>query len=214
MSRGTSGGGSVAAGKQATLRRLAVKLKATADKIEPTITGPLKETVEGLGGQMAGLDFRLKSQSSIESKIRRDAEEAGCDLETASKGVTDLVRYTAVFEPETFTKDVAATQSMLMEQGWAQYDHKWRNYFSPGNAYQGYNTVMVNKDGVRFELQYHTRESLEIKERAHLLYNEARELPASSPHRAALNQQMAGLWDTFHRPENWESLPGTVIKTG
>jgi len=209
-----AGGAGAGASGSATIKRLATKLGAGAAAVEPSLTKPLVATVTGLGGEMEGLDFRLKSQASIESKIRRDAEEAGVSAEVAAKGVTDLVRYTAIFEPRTFTRDVETTQAALEEQGWRPYDHKYRNYFSPGNAYQGYNTVMVNKAGLRFELQFHTRDSFEIKERGHLLYEEARELPAGSPRREQLNAEMAGLWDSFNRPTDWESLPGTVMKTG
>ena len=201
-----------AAGSKAEIARLARDLRAGAVKVEPEVTKTLVETVTGLGGEMAGLQHRLKSHSSIESKINRDmSEQVGVAPADVAAGINDLIRYTALIKPETFLESVKKIQADLEAKGWMPFDHKYKNFFFPGNSYQGYNTVMVNPDGVRMELQYHTPETITIKERAHDLYVKARELPSGDELREKLNDQMASLWDNYIRPKDWEKLPGRLV---
>ena len=203
--------GTKAADTKAEIARLAKSLHSEAVKQEPELTMTLVNVVEDLGGEMAGLTHRLKKQTSIEGKISRDVRDGGVSPADAAAGLNDTIRYTAVFDPDSFTEDVLEVQSKLEERGWNRYDHKWKNFFSPGNSYQGYNTVMVNSDGLRFELQYHTRETLTIKERAHDIYVTSRELPQHSPQRATLDAEMVSLWTVYDRPDDWEDLPGNII---
>lgn len=49
------------------------------------------------------------------------------------------------------------------------------NTFSiPNTTYKGINTLVKNSDGYIFELQFHTYQSLKIKEENHKLYEKAR----------------------------------------
>ena len=212
--KGSRGGSAPGMGGGKALdARLTKSLYGKAQAAEKQLTPAIQGAVEGVGGSMYGLDFRLKRPESIQGKLYRDAEESGTDIRTAAKNMTDTVRYTAIFDANNFVEGVNDVQTRLEQDGWQQYDTKYRNYWTPGNPYQGYNTVMINpKTGMRFELQYHTPKSIQAKEKAHKLYEEARELPAGDPKRLQLERQMVGLWDSVDRPANWENLPGLIIK--
>ena len=160
---------------------------------------------------MNGLDFRLKTEESLARKIKLESESREISPQEAESQITDALRYTMLFPPDTFVDSAMATQAKMAELGYEQFDTKWSNYFQPGGAYQGYNTVMINKStGQKFELQYHTRESVVIKEQAHIMYNEFRELPSTSPRAQELWHGMADLWSNYERPANWERLPGVI----
>lgn len=195
----------------ADLQRMAQELYSKAAAVEPGITTFLREQVEGAGGEMHGLEYRLKGLDSIVSKIRREAAETGLPYAEAAQGITDLVRYTAVLSPDLLVERATQIQRELASQGWEQYDTKWRNYYAPGNTYNGYNCVFWNpRNGLAFELQFHTGESLEIKEQVHLIYQQAREM-GPGPERDALIERMRGMWIGYQRPAGWNSLAGVLI---
>jgi len=207
---GVGGGGGSAASEPKTHRELAAEAAAKAAAVEPEITEIVTGVVEEGGGRMEGLDFRLKTQESIESKIKREMAEEGLSAEEATGSLTDLVRYTAVFESEDLAENAIKLQNDLADAGWTQYDQKFRNYFvppPPDKPYRGYNTVYTNAAGQTFELQFHTPQSLAVKEQVHKLYERAREL-SKGPERTALYRQMNDMWANFQSPPGWDNLPG------
>jgi hypothetical protein len=183
-----------------------------AQKIEPAITKIIKAKAEELGGELVGLENRLKSEESMARKIKNDAEKEGVSYEERAATITDAVRYTVIYDPDEFVEKAKATQAALEAEGWQQYDHKYRNYFKPGNAYQGYNTVMEHKEtGMLFELQYHTPETILIKARNHKIYEEFRNLKENDPKAVSLWNQMIENWKQYQRPKDWQALPGVVL---
>lgn len=206
------GGAGAAPAGDAEYEKLATDKVARAKEIEPGITKTVVGAVEENGGEMYGLDKNIKRADPMERKIKSETAEADGNLTHAevAEGITDSVRYTAVFDDDTLVGGAKATQKALADDGWEEYDDKWRNYYGPGDAYDGYNTVYQHKTtGDRFELQLHTKKSLEIKNEVHDLYKKARVLP-KGPERTALDQQMTKLWEApdYQRPAGWESLEG------
>jgi len=206
------GGGSASGGSAApSAGELAKGVRQKAERVEPEITEIVTSTVKEGGGEMEGLQYRLKSEESLERKIKSDAEEKGLTESEAAARITDSVRYTAVFGPDELVAGADRVQEQLAEQGYERYDHKWKNYFGEKGAYRGYNTVYVNsKTGQKFELQFHTRESLQRKEKVHKLYEEARVLP-KGPKRTQLYQQMEQMWEGFQNPTGYDGLEGVVM---
>ena len=182
-----------------------------AQEIEPEIT----ELVTGLagqyGGDMSGLDRKIKSQESLTRKIRLDMLEKGMSAEDAANAINDKVRYTMLFSPETYVDNILQIQADLKEQGWSQYDNKWKNFWRPGDDYDGYHNIFLHGEtGKKFELQFHTYESIAIKDKSHVLYNEIKELPEGDLRDAKYNE-MRSLWmQEFEKPEGWEKLPGVL----
>jgi len=212
--KGTHGPGSQGGDPAQTRREKAAAaakaLREKAEALEPSVTKMVQETAEDIGGKMFGLKYRLKSTGSLTRKIHNEAEAEGISTEEAAAKISDTLRYTVLFEPDEYFAGVAHVQSALEGQGWTMYDHKWKNFWQGGDAYDGYNTVLVNEKGQRFELQFHTPESIVIKEQVHKIYEVARELPPG-PLRTQLDRQMANHWTGYTRPHNWEKLPGVRI---
>jgi len=155
----------------------------------------------------------VKSENSITRKIREKMLEDGLTEEEAAARINDVNRYTMLFNGDTYVEQVKAVQSQLSEMGYVKYDNKYKNYWKEGDDYDGYNTVMVNEEtGQRFELQFHTYESIAIKARSHEIYAELRSMPESRmDRRKELYAEMVSLWQQdFDRPLNWEQLEGVV----
>lgn len=187
-------------------------LYQTAVDDEPALTSMMEELAKKFGGKLKGLEFRIKTEESLAGKILRGMVQKGLSLKEAIYQSTyDANRYTLTFDPKTMVDDALQLQSELAQRGWKEYDHKWTNYYRAGDAYDGYNMVFIHgKTGKRFELQLHTQESYEIKNRVWPSYKEFRDPATPEEKRASLFQRMVAEWKNYTKPIGWEKLPGVV----
>lgn len=186
---------------------VAQSIRSEAERREPEITRDVAAAVAEGGGEMVGLEYRLKEAGSMARKLNQYAKESGTTVEAVRGEMKDAVRYTAVYPPDRYVAGARTVQSALERRGWTKHDHQWKNYWVPGDDYDGYNCVFESKDGFLMELQFHTTESIGVKHRSHKLYERARVLPEGSE-RDTLLDQMASLWADVPRPPGWDALPG------
>lgn len=73
-------------------------------------------------------------------------------------------------------------------------------------ACRGVNTVIMTPDGFNFELQFHTPESLDVKNKTHLLYKERRKKTTGSEQRKALDAGMKELTSSLKTPKGAETI--------
>lgn len=215
--KGEAAGG-VAAGKVESkpasegARRLAGEMATAAMAMEPALSSMMGDIATTTGGELVGLKYAVKPEESLAGKIDRDATEKGITHEQAAAEITDVNRYTMVFDSDKYTESVLAAQQELAEKGYIQYDEKWKNYFGSGDAYDGYNSVYMHQEtGERVEVQFHTPDTIGIKERAHELYERFRVTPEGSLDRLTLWEDMQSMWQDYEKPAGWESLPGNLI---
>jgi hypothetical protein len=190
----------------------AVELRQEAVDDEPALTSMMEELAKKFGGKLKGLEFRIKTGESLAEKIVRGMVQKGLTLEEAKYQSTyDSNRYTIALDPKTMVDDALQLQSDLAQRGWTEYDHKWTNYYRAGDAYDGYNMVFIHgKTGKRFELQLHTPESYEIKNKVWPDYKLMRSPATPEEKRASLFQRMVAEWKNYTKPVGWEKLPGVV----
>ena len=196
---------------------LAKAVRDRAKELEPAITALIASIAGSFGGSLRGLEFRLKSTKSLLRKIMADAKaDFGGDLEEASRSLSDIVRYTAIFDEANYTTSLAKLIRKLESEG---YKLKVKNYWTddPKNTYRGVN-IKMTKDGVTSELQIHTPGSIEEKEsRLHELYEEIRVLDLDDPSDRVkienLESKMAQIAATIPKPANYVELQniGTLM---
>jgi hypothetical protein len=175
---------------------------------EPALTGLMKSLAEKYDARMIGLKDRLKTEESLARKIDKWITETGLPVEDAMReAVYDAVRYTMVFENENYVRNAKRVQEELAREGWVQYDNLWKNYFTAGDDYDGYNTVYVNEAGERFELQFHTPETSKRQKIGWPMYAEWR-AEVDESKRADLWSRMVDLWIDYEKPNGWENLKG------
>ena len=189
----------------------AARLRREAEAKEPGLTAAVTGAVAAAGGEMWGLRYRLKTQASLDRKIKAEAAEEG--IPPGEVVIKDAVRYTVLFGPEGYAEGFAAVRRELARRGWTKYDHQFKNYWEPGDAYDGYNCVFQSPDGFLMEFQFHTPQSIQVKEKSHKLYEKARTMGAG-PERQKLIQGMKDLWSSVTRPPGWEQLPGRLMVSG
>lgn len=160
-----------------------------ARKKDKVITKDLNSIVSESGGHLEGLNFRIKSQASLYRKLIDKSESRGISIEQYSREVSDCLRYTVVESNGDFSQTYSKIFDNLHKRGYTVVEVK--NTLMRENApYRGINTLVKDTDGYVFELQYHTPQSLLIKEQNHVLYEEARLLSTTEDKRQALIYRM------------------------
>ena len=103
--------------------------------------------------------------------------------------MTDVLRYTQVSDPDNLAEDCLLAMDNLRKTEYSTVEAT--NTLKYTNAvYRGINTLVRAPDGYVFELQYHTPQSLEIKEINHKLYEEQRLASTSIARKLVLKKQM------------------------
>ena len=176
---------------------------------EPKITEQMEKLAADSGGELYGLDNRMKELDSFTRKAKTDALEKGITEEEAAAQINDAIRYTITYKDHTvYTDSVKKAEQDLLDAGYTRFDHKRKNFYAQENAvYQGYNTVWTTPDGENFEVQFHTAKSLELKSRGHNIYKQMRTTQDQAA-RAQYASQMMEVWKDpeYTKPVNYESL--------
>ena len=179
------------------------KLKAMAEirratEAEPKVTNDLSKAADSGNGKLVGLDFRLKTLGSLTRKIRKEPY----------KNMRDVLRYTEVSTASNQVADYRKTMETLVSAGYriSSVKNSWND---PLRAYNGLNTNVVSPDGYEFELQFHTKESFDLKNgELHSLYEQQRVLDRKKDIEEwqRLEDEMFGLSSTLERPQGIESI--------
>lgn len=175
-----------------------------AAKAEPSITAALNNEVKKCGAEMDGLEFRMKDGDSFMRKVKADARKKG-GQQKAAESLYDAVRYTQVSDEKNIVKNCKKTIESLRKAGYNVVGVKntWKD---PKNAYNGINCKLVSPDGQKFELQFHTPDSLRVKEEIHGLYEQQRVLSERDPKWQELNEKMFAISRKQRRPDFIDDL--------
>lgn len=173
-----------------TAAEVAESVVAAARVAEPELTALTSGLAEKFGGRMEGLDFRLKTADSLARKLEGEILESGGTLtaEAAAAKMFDVNRYTTVYSESSYADGVQASLDSLRADG---HTLKVKNYWNvDDNPYQGVNVQIISPAGEKFELQFHTDYSLEVKEgELHRIY-ELQRVETSAAKREEYAQQM------------------------
>ena len=171
------------------LFRSSKELIATAKNKDKVITEDLKEAVKSGHGNLVGLEYRIKGEDSLSRKLEGKAISKGISIKAYAEQVTDVLRYTNSSKPEHLTEDFFNIVGELEKKGYNLIEVT--NTFNvPGSPYRGINTLVKDRSGYVFELQFHTPESLEVKEINHKLYVEQRLTATAEFRKAELKKKM------------------------
>ena len=179
------------------------RYRSRMTEAEPRITQTIIDLAEEYDARPEGLSFRVKSEESLSRKIVQEVEEkriAGqvLNVDDAAESMSDVIRYTYTIDENNYANSARRIIGDLEDRG---YTLRVKNYWSEGNSYKGINVAMKDPDGIPVELQFHTPESLRVKEGAlHEIYEKQRVL--TDPDRiAALNDEMREVAATIPTPQ-------------
>jgi hypothetical protein len=172
------------------------ELAAIAARAEPAISARVEALAAEVGGQLSGFEHRLKTLASLERKIRTRVR-ADPELTVAEPDIVDALRYTIVVEPARY---VAAIRAVLAAfEGDGHEVVRVKNYWPPKDNYSGVNTVL-RRGELQWEIQFHTPESVAVRDAWHPAYEQLREIDTPVERRRWLFMLMAAPWDHVEIP--------------
>ncbi len=200
---------------------LAERLHAAAKAIEPRITPVLRALLQRVQGRLHGDGPELhrhvfKKPASTRRKIDLLQQRFGLSPEQAAARVRDALRYDVVLEHDGFVAAVQSIMRQLQSQGLKVV--RVNNAFTvPDTTYAGLNMKLLS-GAHYFEIQFHTADSLRIKQRTHGLYEKLRRIAPSSEtsshsgqnppasERESLQQQLRSAAAKVPRPKGIETI--------
>lgn len=177
------------------------------NKIEPEITKFLKDVSDSENSELFGLDYRIKTKESLIRKIISDSKEKAIPIKETTNQINDILRYTMINDDESFTYKYFKIIEKMKEKGYNTI--RVKNTFVDGVTYKGINTLVQTKSGDIFELQFHTPESIKVKEDdLHKIYEKQRLLNKNKDKKKwdSLTEEMIQISNTIPIPKNVERI--------
>jgi hypothetical protein len=206
--------------KQTIAQKEAVKLLEQAKKSEPQFTFDLQNLAKQTNGEMIGLEYRFKSEESLTRKLNDSTarqmtilmrkgmsqkEAFSTAIRNQTNKINDALRYTISFPTENYRSGYEKTIKSLQQQGY-KIERIWDAWLDAGkpedSGYRGINATIVGKNGQKFELQFHTPESFEMKMKTHELYEEKRLNTTSLERKTEITKMMKEITKSIPTPPN------------
>ena len=147
--------------------------------------------------KLAGLEHMVKGEDRLKEKIADELSGKDETVRDALNEVPDAVRFTLSYDYGRYAEGVWADVDRLKAEGFELI--KLKNLW-PDNQYKGINSQWRRPEsGSRFEMQFHTPESLEAKELTHQAYERIRgsdATPAERREARAFQRQVNALLPT------------------
>jgi hypothetical protein len=113
--------------------------------------------------------YALKDPDRFKEKLARlIGRYPGTDPKALAASIPDGIRYTLMFDFDYYTEGVSAGHARLTDAGYERIETKpsWDS-----DQYKGVNSQWREKSSdVRFEVQFHTEESWDAKQKTHEAY--------------------------------------------
>ena len=214
-----------AASVQVQAEQQAARLLTQARKSEPTITANLSKAAKQNGGEMVGLEYRLKSQESLARKIKDETaprverlvgkgvsrnNAVASEMPVVVEKINDALRYTTTFTKQNYKTGIEKTLSALEQQGCKV--EKLKDSWSirgtkDDRGYRGINVTLRDANGQQFELQFHTKQSFDTKMQTHGLYDEIRDPKTTPARRTELEQLQLVEGNKIELPTAVDEIP-------
>lgn len=179
------------------IEKLADALELGAKQDEPAVTAILQTLTKAAGGELVGLEHRLKKRASMLRKIRLQVPKRAI----ADVVISDALRYTMRVEDEPDGLHVSTIINVVKSlEGEGHKVVKIKNYWPKGDNYSGVNSVFKSPSGLLWELQFHTQDSLRIQKLTRDAYEELRQADTSVERKRELFEQMSLYWDEVELP--------------
>lgn len=181
--------------------KAAGRLSAASIAAEPAITADMHVIASVGGGELEGLDFRLKSDESIRRKLATDSDFAGKQMPVHQReaAMKDVNRYTQIYSEHEYSAGVERSRVKAEELGYhVTPKNGWRDNDS---GYAGYHMTLRKEGFPPVELQFHTKASFRAKEigdpprvpASHKLYESLR-TTRYKPKKLRIQAEIDALW--------------------
>jgi len=175
---------------------------------ENVITDTIKQVAEKLKVETAGLDTKVKSKKRYLEKMQRRLNGSRDPklIKEEIDNIHDVIRYTYLGDEKNLKQVFESTREELEARGYIF--KKVTNTWKDGAKYKGINCTLEAPDGkhTKFELQYHTPQSREIKEQTHKLYEITQKPETTIDEIERLNKEQIRLSLTVANPVDVDKI--------
>jgi hypothetical protein len=182
---------------------------ATVRAAEESISGHMQEIEREntCGSRLAGWDHRRKGDTRLKEKI---AEEygitPGLKSSGAMDGIHDAIRYTYCSKAADYADAFWNIKGLLESHGYRMNYSK--NHWHSGQEYKGVNTRWTTPDNLSFEVQFHTPESFDAKQRiTHSSYERGRNPLTTRSERRAIKEFHQVVYSLISAPDGSTGIP-------
>lgn len=169
---------------------------------EPLISSAVKQIAQNNNMDIMGFQYRLKTKESFLGKIRRNYRKDKNNFE-----INDIVRYTLGANNDDLTNKILKCIDEFDNMGYNTVVVK-NFWLDDSNPYNGINTIVKAPNGQKFEIQYHTEKSFDLKNgKMHELYEKQRVISDEfSEEYIKLTDEMFKLADELEVPKGIEKV--------
>jgi hypothetical protein len=202
------GGRTLDAASNAEVDRGYARIREVGENV--IVPAILRVAAEDPTRTLAGFDCRIKGKDRLKEKVADEMRSTpGITPKQALASIADVVRFTFTYGESAYTAGVRKDVERLEAAGFAQVER--RNTWS-SEQYKGINTRWREPDsGVIFEVQFHTKASLEAKELTHGAYERIRSIADENAERIREVTELK----KFQRQVNGKvSIPPGVMEYG
>jgi hypothetical protein len=149
--------------------------------------------------------YALKSLDRFQEKLANlIADEPDKSAEEHAVEIHDGVRYTFLFNHDTYTQDLAAASKRLEAEGFIMTVRKntWGN-----DEYKGINTRWIDPESsLLFEIQFHTQKSWDAKQQSHDAYEKINRLETPESEKERLRDYQREISAAVPHPPGWQEI--------
>lgn len=177
----------------------ASQIAAIAAAAEPSISHDVRSIVDANGGELERFATRLKTFDSLYRKIQGIMVEDETGATDAAAEIRDAIRYTVVLDEHGYWAAGSSISDALQQAGYSAVKKTkgWKRF-----GYKGRNDTFVTAGGQEFEVQIHTRASLDAADQCHRLYEESRLTSTSAARKAELNEEQDAIFAAVPVPDD------------
>ncbi len=204
----------------------AKSLRTKASKNEPQITENLQSIAAEVAAEIVGLEHRFKTEQSLTEKlvgkVRADlsnllsagfSEDEAIEksLDLRAKQNNDALRYTFLISAERYVFAFKKTVHFLVELNYKIPERRiWNAWKNVGtvfdNGYRGINITIISSQYLKFELQFHTKTSFDLKTKTHKLYKQMKSNAVSSQKKEEIKAELVKMAKEVKIPEGVKKL--------
>lgn len=186
---------------------LAIGIHKTAMGLDQRLTDSMSKIAKATGGELVGLENRIKTTQSLARKISTDAKNENKTLDEAAAKISDSSRYTLQLDEDKYTDGTLSAIKSLEGEG---YTVQVKNFWEKGDDYQGINVKLTDpKTGHLVEFQIHTPKSYDMKGPdgpLHPVYEKYRSPNTSMNDKWDAWNEMVALSNSLPVPKNYDKL--------
>ena len=197
-----------------------------AQKHEKEITFDLQKIALQVFAEIVGIEHKFKTEESLTqkltSKVKADITnfliEGLTENEAIEKSINlrakqnnDTLRYTFLFSNEKYVFAFKQTLNFLVRQNYKIPEKRvWNAWKNVGtvfdNGYRGINITIVSSQHQKFELQFHTEESFDLKRKTHKLYKQIKLNTISSLTKEKIKTELVEMAQEIQTPNGVKKL--------